>query len=99
MHALETLTLEHFSPFAGQTFSVIAGALQATLELQSATSLRPHSTAVLRTPFSLQWRGAPGLRLPQQIYRVTNETFGSADIFIVQNADRPEGSEFEAVFT
>jgi hypothetical protein len=99
MHALDTLTIDSFSPFAGQTFSVTAESLQATLELQAVTPLRTQDKAAARAPFALMWRGAPGLRLPQQIYRIANDAFGSAEIFIVQNNDRPQGSEFEAVFT
>jgi hypothetical protein len=99
MHALDTLTIDSFSPFAGQKFRVSAGPWQATLELQDASLLTSHRKDTARAPFSLLWRGAPGLQLPQQIYTVTNDAFGSAEIFIVQNADRPQGSEFEAVFT
>lgn len=99
MHALDTLSIDSFSPFAGQTFLVTAASVQTTLELQAVTPLRSHHKEVARAPFSLQWRGAPGLRLPQQIYHVSNDAFGSAEIFIVQNDDRPQGSEFEAVFT
>lgn len=99
MHALDTLTIDSFSPFAGQAFEVAAESLQTTLELRAVTPLRAHDKTAARTPFALLWRGAPGLRLPQQIYRIANDAFGSAEIFIVQNDDRPQGSEFEAVFT
>lgn len=99
MHALDTLSIDSFSPFAGQTFRVSAGPWQATLELEAASLLTSHSKGTARAPFSLRWRGAPGLQLPQQIYTISNDAFGSAEIFMVQNADLPQGSEFEAIFT
>jgi hypothetical protein len=53
---------------------------------------------VRRRPFSLLFRGDPGLGLPQRIYRIEHERLGTHDIFIVPLQPDAEGSQFEAVF-
>ena len=95
MTALETLTHGHFVPLVGQVFQ--SGDVSLTLE--SAKLLGHKRAGALRDPFSLSFRGAPGLRLPQATYRLTNDTLGELEIFITQVGDGPQGADFEAIFT
>jgi hypothetical protein len=95
---LETLQHSTFADLVGQRFHVVAGE-GFELELSEAKLLGHRRADASRDPFSLAFRGAHGLRLPQGIYRFENETLGAMEIFIAQTGDSARGSEFEAVFT
>lgn len=95
MKTLEELTHGDFVPLTGQAF--LSGDVALTLHL--AEALGHQRQGALREPFSLLFRGPQGLRAPQGIYRLKNETLGELEIFITQVADGPQGSEFEAVFS
>ena len=95
MIPLDQLTHSHFEPLIGQVF--LCGEISLTL---SAAKLLGHKRPeIAREPFSLLFRGCQGMRAPQGIYQLKNETLGEREIFITQLADEPQGSEFEAVFT
>jgi hypothetical protein len=94
MKTLEELTCGDFEPLTGKVF--LSGEVALTLHL--AKELGHQRQGSLRKPFSLLFRGPPGLRAPQGIYRLKNETLGELEIFITQVADGPQGADFEAVF-
>ncbi len=96
---LESVTCDSFAPFIGRTFIVTAGDACVEMELSEVKSLGHKRPDAPRDPFSLAFRGAPGLRLPQGIYHMACEGFGEIEPFITQNADGSGGSEFEAIFT
>jgi hypothetical protein len=52
-----------------------------------------------RDPFRLEFTGPAGLRMPQQIYRMTLASGEAMELFLVQVADAPEGSRVEAIFS
>ena len=99
MISLETLEHATFAPLIDQPFTVVVGDQSTGLELAEATLLGPRRAGAGRDPFSLTFRGAPGLRLPQGIYRLEQSILGTMEIFITQIGDGPQGSRFEAIFT
>ncbi len=90
---LATATHAQFEACLNQPF-----ALQPALVLTEVRALGAARPGTTREPFALTFRGAPGLRLPQQIYALENAALGAMDVFLVQTADGPSGSFFEAVF-
>ncbi len=96
MIPLESVDYDTFAPRIGETF-ISPPALE--LRLETVRKLGERRSGALRDPFSLTFRGAPGLRLPQGIRGFTCEGLGEIELFITQVADGPQGAEFEAVFT
>ncbi len=94
---LATAQQSTFAAWVGQSFKLPGGNIPVTLELVACRPSGPPWPGGSRDPFTLDFRGIPGLRLPQQIYRFENENV-AFEIFICQVADGPNGSEFEAVF-
>jgi len=99
MIALETVTHETFCQLTGGTFVTDYAGARVELRLVVVQTLGHRREEALREPFSLTLRGVKGLRLPQGIYHFACEPLGELEIFITQQADVAEGSEFEAIFT
>ena len=98
MISLETVDRLFFAPFAGQNFLFRSRAEAWTLTLIEAKSLGGRTPGSARGPFALRFRSEPGLRLAQGIYHVQHDAAGEMEIFVVQNGDGPQGSDFEAIF-
>jgi hypothetical protein len=102
---LETLELPRFEPLVGQSFELaLDDAEPVALELTEAApvgELSAKQAAELgkRLPFSLVFRGPGGLLLQQGICTLRHPEVGELSIFLVQLAQTPESSLFEAVFT
>jgi hypothetical protein len=96
---LDSLTRESFAPFVGRAFIATSGDARIELELSEVKSLGHKRPDAAREPFSLTFRGAPGLVIPQGIHHMSCDGFGEIEMFITQNAGGPGGSEFEAIFT
>lgn len=93
-------TLDRFSPLLGETFEIAdaSGSLRAVLV--EATDLREVQGAGRNSrQFSLVWRGPPGARIEQRIYRVSHPAVDSMDLFLVSIGPDAEGMRYEAVFT
>ena len=88
-----------FEPLAGQTFDLPATTGRIPLTLAEVRRLGAARPGTGREPFALTFRGAPALRLPQQIYRLEHATLGAMEIFLVQTGADAGGSQFEAVFS
>jgi hypothetical protein len=99
MIPLESVSHETFALFVGQVFTAATANGQVELQLAEAKLLGHKRDEATRDPFSLAFRGEPGLRLPQGTYQLTCAAMGEIGIFITQVADGAKGSEFEAVFT
>ncbi len=99
MIPLESLECSTFEPLTGQDFTLLNTQPQVSLHLAEVRRLGHRRADAQRDPFALTFRGAAGLRLPQQIYRFEHASLGTVDIFIAQVAAKPTGSEFEAIFT
>jgi hypothetical protein len=96
---LDSLTRESFAPFVGRAFIATSGDARIELELSEVKSLGHKRPDAAREPYSLTFRGAPGLVIPQGIHHMSCDGFGEIEMFITQNAGGPGGSEFEAIFT
>jgi len=86
-----------FTPCVNQDFEITSSASPVVLQLSEARP-RDRPEGASRDPFTLTFRGAPELRLPQGIYRMSNAQLGEMEIFVVQIAADQTSSTFEAVF-
>ena len=101
---IENFTLETFSPYLDGTFLVSADSLPAReVVLISASDVgKPYDLGgdrPARTPFSLLFRGARDVVLPQRIYTIEHDELGTFDIFLVPIGPDREGMRYEAIFT
>jgi hypothetical protein len=99
MTPLESVSQETFAPLVGQAFTATTTDGQVELHLAEVKLLGHKRDQATRDPFSLAFRGKPGLRLPQGTYQLNCGSLGEIGIFITQVADGAKGSEFEAIFT
>jgi hypothetical protein len=86
-----------FASCVNQDFEIATDASPAVLQLSEARP-RDRPEGATRDPFTLTFRGAPAVRLPQGIYKMSNTTIGEMEIFLVQIAADQTSSTFEAVF-
>ena len=86
-----------FAPCVNQDFEIATNSAPLVLRLFAASAQTAPEGAT-RDPFTLTFRGAPELRLPQGIYRMNNAQVGEMEIFLVQIAANQTSSTFEAVF-
>jgi hypothetical protein len=86
-----------FAACVNQDFQIVFTDGTLAVKLSEAR-LRDAPEGATRDPFTLTFRGAPELRLPQGIYRMTNAQLGEMEIFLVQIAADKNSSTFEAVF-
>jgi hypothetical protein len=86
-----------FAACVNQDFEIATTGAPLVLQLFEARP-REAPPGATRDPFTLTFRGAPELRLPQGIYRMNNPQVGEVEIFLVQIAADQTRSTFEAVF-
>jgi hypothetical protein len=102
---LETLTIASFADKIGDTFRLETEAdhtidtrlVHAGVLANKSVAGEPRVAA--RDPFSLLFLGPAAPQLPQRIYRVSHETLGAHDIFLVAIGMRDGGLLYEAIFT
>jgi hypothetical protein len=108
---LETFTLQTFAPCVGEPFRLRLGPeetldlalIEATdlgggLATATATAAVPPRGST-RRPFSLVFRGPPGVLLPQRVYRLEHDGIGAFELFLVPIGPDAAGMRYEAVFT
>ncbi|MFD0894869.1 hypothetical protein KBB96_04370 [Luteolibacter ambystomatis] len=98
MIPLNELDQNLFLPHVGETFEILEEGRVYPLVLESVRDLGHRRPDAKRNPFSLSFRGSPGLRVPQRIYQLTHPELGTFEIFLTQNSATSEGTELEAVF-
>lgn len=92
-------TYEQFASHLHGTFSVGLGVSTVEMTLVQATKGKPRDWEGLRKePFSLIFKCANTVILPQQIYRFQRDGFGKMDIFIVPVGRERDGIVYQAVF-
>jgi hypothetical protein len=96
---LETLDAASFQERCGSDFSTETAVGVIQLRLEEVRLLGGRRADASRDPFALGFRGPSGIRIEQKIYRLEQEGSAPLEIFLVQIADKPDGSLFEAVFT
>ncbi len=99
-YSLDTIDAAVFRERIGSTFLLgPAGGERYPLVLAEAALLGHRRAGAARDPFSLTFRGPSGLRGEQGIHRLEHPELGVIEIFLVQLADKSDGSLFEAIFT
>ena len=98
---MERLSAESFSPHVGSAFDVqLDGARTLPLELVEVTALgNSPPGAGSRSPFSILFRSASNVVLPQAIYHLEHPALGSLELFLVTIGPDASGMRYEAVFT
>ncbi|HXJ64964.1 MAG TPA: hypothetical protein VNN79_14510 [Actinomycetota bacterium] len=96
----ELPTEDEFRGCIGDEFAVIDGEDGTTVVLDEVTSLGDRGEdappEVRRRPFSLMFRGDPGL--DQRTHRLRHDRLGDLDVFLVPIQPDARGSLYEAVF-
>jgi hypothetical protein len=93
------LSVETFATVARQSFDLFLGdsSLPLTLVEVKPLPVNPYP-GMMRAPFSLLFRNASQVVLPQKLYNMKNERLGRLDIFLVPVARDREGVLYQAVF-
>jgi hypothetical protein len=96
---LQLITYESFAPHVNSVFTLKLGESSIDLSLVELRKLpfKPFR-GMMREPFSLFFRSASQVVLPQRIYPFSHGGMGRLDIFIVPIGREPEGIVYEAVF-
>ena len=92
------LTLETFSPFLGETFTVgeeSGGAVELNLAEAASVNLGPQAPG---SAFSLLFHGPADPLLPQATYHFQHGSLGAMEIFIVPLGRDEHSAVYEAVF-
>lgn len=99
MIPLDTVDHDTFAPLTGLAFITQSGGGRVEMQLESVQKLGHRHDDAARDPFSLTFRGPPGLLMPQGTYAFLCEALGEIELFITQVGNGARGSEFEAIFT
>ncbi len=93
------LSVENFAAAAKQSFDLSIGEASLPLTLVEVQPLpvNPYP-GMMRAPFSLIFRTASQVVLPQKLYNLKNEKLGKLEIFLVPVARDREGVLYQAVF-
>ncbi|HZD89575.1 MAG TPA: hypothetical protein VE224_05710 [Pseudolabrys sp.] len=90
---------EGFARHINESFQVGLGASSVEMTLVRATKGTPRDWEGLRKePFSLFFKCATPVILPQRMYPFANDGFGRMDIFIVPIGRERDGIVYQAVF-
>ena len=92
---LSSLTLAHFAPHIGQSFTLNSEQAPASLRLLSAQSSH-HPQHTGRQGFSLVFAGQTALT--QSVHRLVHPSLSVLDIFLVPIGPGEQGQEYEAIF-
>ncbi len=96
---MASLRLETFAAVARETFELAIGEASLPLTLVEVQPLpvNPYP-GMIRPPFSLIFRTASQVVLPQKLYNLKNVNLGRLEIFLVPVARDREGVLYQAVF-
>lgn len=96
---MQTLSLDMFAAAANEGFDLSLGETTTPLTLVEMKPLTPRPyPGMQRTPFSLIFRGASPVVLPQKLYSLTNATLGRLDLFLVPVGRDAGGVLYQALF-
>lgn len=95
---LAKVTRQDFSACLDQDFEIVFSDGTLSAKLVEAKQWGSDQPANVRQPFTLTFRGAGNVRLPQGTYKMRNAQLGEMEIFIVPIAGDANSSTFEAVF-
>ncbi len=92
------LSHEQFAKCLNQTFRISHEDNDHETQLIAVNKLGPADREGGREPFSLLFRGAGDLELPQGVYKVAHDDLEAGEIFLVPLGPGQEGMLYEAVF-
>ena len=96
---MHIVSLEDFAAAANQGFDLSLGETSTPLTLVEMKPLPPQPyPGMSRTPFSLIFRGASPVVLPQKLYSLTNAKLGRLDLFLVPVGRDRDGVLYQALF-
>ncbi|HVN01525.1 MAG TPA: hypothetical protein VMT68_15055 [Caulobacteraceae bacterium] len=97
---MAVLQFESFNPHLNSTFVLQLGesTIDLTLTEAAKTPVRVYP-GMMREPFSLIFKSASPVVLPQRLYPFQHPAMGRLDIFIVPIAREPAGVVYQAVFS
>ncbi|UZK66217.1 DUF6916 family protein [Sphingomonas sp. M1-B02] len=96
---MQLLSVQKFAGAANQEFEISVGEAAMTVTLIEVKPLQRHAfPGMLREPFSLLFKSASPVILPQKMYRMQNPTVGSLSMFLVPVAQDGGAIVYEAVF-
>jgi hypothetical protein len=96
---MANLSLETFAAVNRQSFELAVGEASLPLTLVEVQPLPVHPyPGMLRAPFSLLFRTASQVVLPQKLYSLKNANLGRLELFLVPIARDREGTIYQAVF-
>jgi hypothetical protein len=95
---LAKIRREEFAACLDQDFEILFSDGALPVKLVDAKQWGPDQPPNIRQPFTLTFRVARNLRLPQGTYKMRNAQLGEMEIFLVQIAADANSSTLEAVF-
>ncbi|HVF71461.1 MAG TPA: hypothetical protein VM940_07610 [Chthoniobacterales bacterium] len=95
---LSTVRREDFAACLDQEFEMVFPDGTLPVKLASAQQWGPDQPPHIRQPFTLTFKVARNLRLPQGTYKLRHAALGEMEIFLVQIAADANSSTLEAVF-
>jgi hypothetical protein len=96
---MPNLSLETFASVVRESFDLSIGETSMPLTLVEVQPLPVNPfPGMLRAPFSLLFRNASQVVLPQKLYGLKNASLGRLDLFLVPIARDHEGVIYQAVF-
>jgi hypothetical protein len=95
---LASVRREEFAACIDQDFEILFPDGTLPIKLSEAKQWGPDQPPNIRQPFTLTFRVARSLRLPQGTYKMRNAELGEMEIFLVQVAADANSSTLEAVF-
>ena len=95
--SLSTLTADDFSKQVNTVFTFHDGNREGQLTLMSVSTVPGRSGK--RQPFSLVFRGMPGVIFPQRMYSLDHASMGRLPIFIVPIGADAGSTQYEAIFS
>ena len=96
---LDKLTIDDFRSRIGDAFRVVVDDQQYFEAQLSEVNELGTGVPGGRNPFSLIWRAAAEVVVPQRIYRIEHDQLGALDIFLVPLGPEGGAMRYEAVFT
>jgi hypothetical protein len=97
MRDLGQMTADDFDGLEEKTFEIVSTDPRIRLELIEVRKLGQSERD--GGSFSLLWQGPLDPMLEQATYRVSQAGIGDHEIFLVPVAEKPEGYQYEAIFT
>jgi hypothetical protein len=96
---MQRVEYTYFTPFVNSTFTAQRADMQVELDLlQVATKANKHNRYFRENPFTLVFRCALKVILPQGLYKMATTGFEPMEIFITAVGADADGIVYHAVF-